>query len=282
MRQRRAGRKTGADAELVSPDTIHEPEGGHTVTVSGRKWWRREDAPAEKPTASTAEEGSDAIANRLAAYTAPAAAGVAADAPSETEDEPKPNAHSEHSTGEEVDSILRTAREAAASLTQGAKEQADRIRSEAKTSATRELDEAHRQAEAEREQVAKLRSDAETDAARKRSEAEAAAQKLLAEAKAEASKTTGAARAQLASVEAEATKRAADAEKEIRARVESLRAEAKRHEERLEHLLAVCRGMSSQIAAVLGVREENGRAAGAASERLDEALRPDSRSEPVG
>jgi vacuolar-type H+-ATPase subunit E/Vma4 len=236
------------------------------MTRSGRKLWSRGDARAESSEAPDDMRGSDAAASRISAYT------VAENAPQDKDDSAdarrEPEVAEMRSTGEEVDSILAMARETAAKVARGAKDDADRIRSEAKETAASEIEQARRE-----------RSDAEEYAARIRGEAEAEAEKLRANAEGEAASMVAAARSRLDGADAEIQRRVRDAEEEARARAESLEAEAERHEERLQRLLVVFRGMSSQLEAVLEGRGENGRPADAVEERLEEALRPETRSE---
>jgi chromosome segregation ATPase len=175
------------------------------------------------------------------------------------------------SAGEEVDAILQTARDAAAKLT----EEAERTLAEAKAAATREVEQALRRAEAEREEATRERAEAEAYAAALRSEAEAAAEKVRAESEHHASTLVEVACARLIG--------------SARARVEELEAEARRHEERLQQLLSVGRGMTSEIEDVLkkedefefDVKRPQDRAVEPELDDFGEALRPDTRSNPV-
>lgn len=241
-----------------------------------KNWFRREGKEAEQPTASAGKvEGTDLPTKRIAAYTPAQSADTSSDARGKSDasdgatgSESVPN----RSAGEQVDAILQTARDTAAKLTAAATEEAERTRAEANAAATREVETARRRVESDREQAAKERADAEAYAARLRSEAEAAAEKLRADAEHEASKLLESAR------------------ESARARVVSLETAAKRHEERLEQLLKVTRGMTLHIEDVLRREDESSldgepadqdRADEPAHEELGEALQPNARSEPV-
>lgn len=240
-----------------------------------KNWFRREGKRAEPPSASAGgTDGTGLPTKRIAAYTpAPSTdpsgnvgEDDAHDGPATTEAMPN------RSAGEEVDAILQTAKEAAAKLTAAATEEAERTRAEANAAATRELETARSRAAADREHAAKERAEAEAYAARLRSEAEAAAEKVRVGAQLEASKL------------AEATQESA------RVQVGLLRVQAERHEERLEQLLAVARGITSEIEDVLEREHDygldvgpadQGRAAEPAHADLQEALQPNTSSETV-
>jgi chromosome segregation ATPase len=238
-----------------------------------RHWLRREDKDAEQPSESAGEvEGADVPTKRIAAYTPAQSRGTSRNVQADSRHEGTGGSQPSRSTGEQVDAILQTARDTAAKLTAAATEEAERTRAEANAAAIREVETARRRAERDREQAAKERADAEAYAARLRSEAEAAAEKLRADAEHEASTLLESAR------------------ESARARVVALQAEAKRHEERLEVLLAVSRGMTSEIEDVLEREDGPGldvepvdpeRAVEPAQEDIGEALRPNTSTEPV-
>jgi membrane protein involved in colicin uptake len=244
---------------------------------SQNRWFRRDSEPDElaPPAAGDAEE-TDPATRRIAAYAGVSTSDVVENverAPS-TEATPPPS----RSAGEEVDAILQIARESAAKLTKAATEEAERTRTEANEAAAREL-----------EQAEKVRADAEAHAGRLRKEAETEAEKVRGEAESEATSLIEAARAKVAAADAEAEQKVRAAEESARARVDALKDEARRHEEGLELLLGVLRGMSLQVEGLLGGGDEDGhggapaedRAVDRAAQDLDEALRPNAQSEPV-
>jgi hypothetical protein len=241
-------------------------EGGRIM--SQKNWFRREEKDADPQSAPAGElEGTDLPTKRIAAYTPAQAAGTSSNVQDDGDHDAaaEPESAPNRSAGQQVDAILQIARDTAAKLTADAAEEAERIRAEANAAATREVETARSRAASDREQAAKERADAEAYAARLRSEAEAAAEKLRADTEHEASSLLESAR------------------ESARARVVSLQADAKRHEQRREQLLAVSRGMASEIERVLkgedgsslnGEPADQGRAVEPAHEDLGEALQP--------
>lgn len=136
--------------------------------------------------------------------------------------------------GAEVGTVLKSAQEAAARIRQSAREQATKIREEAKAAAAAELAEARR-----------VRSEADTSAQELRTHTEREADQLL--------ETT---RTRMARVDAEVEEKVREAESEALRRRAALQEETKLYEERLEKMLGVFRGMSSQLEELLGKRTE--------------------------
>lgn len=248
-----------------------------------KNWFRRQGAD-EQPTASAGDvEGSDMSTKRIAAYASASSADTSSSPEGDAEHgvtaDSKPLPH--RSLGEEVDAILQTAQDSAAKLMEAATQEAERTRAEANAVATREFEQARHRAQTEREQAAKVRADAEEHAGRVRNEAETAAEKQRAEADNMATSLIEAARAKLAAADAEVEQKLRAAEESAGARVGALQAEARRHRELLQRLVAVLRDMSSQAEAFLQESEDDGdvepddqdRAVERADEDLSEALR---------
>jgi hypothetical protein len=256
-----------------------------------KNWFRRQAAAEQPPPSTRDREGDDVATKRIAAY-APAAS-ASSDTSSipqgvpEHSVAPGSEAAGHRSAGEEVDAILQTARDSAAKVLEAATKEAERTRAEANVLAARELEQARDQAQTEREQVAKVRADAEAHAARVRNEAEAAAEKVRKESEALATSLIEEARTKLAAADAVVTQKQQAAEESSRARMGALQVEARRHEDRLQQLLAVLQGMISQAEAVLEESHDvdpadQDPAVESAHDDLGRALREEVRSERVG
>lgn len=169
--------------------------------------------------------------------------------------------------GEEVGTVLKSAQEAAARIRNTALEEAERLRAEAASAAESELEEARRTADAERADGSRIRAEAEAyakdvfaSAVQQRREADWEATQLL----------------------SDAQERADAADAEIEQKV-AFQLEVRRYEERLQNILAVFHGMSSQLEELLGRRQtEGGNAPKVPNEALEEALRPDASSPRIG
>lgn len=229
-----------------APKPVLLPEGGFSMGSSRRKRWTRgaQNAPA-KPRQRRSPDERD-VEERLVAVEADetAAAPVAGDGTAGAE----ADVAADRSAGEEVDTILKTAREAAAKIRRSAVDEAE-----------------------------KVRADADTYAGQTRAEVDAYAQHVRSEAEREAEEVVATARARLAAADSEAKEKVRQAEGEARRRVESLEAVSKRHEERLQRLMVVFRGMTSQLQELLErppSREQSGNKP--ADAERDEARQPDS------
>jgi len=226
-----------------------------------KPWGRRE--PAAHDTTGgdegtpPAEPGDSPIVQRVLAATASSDAETAPDEPRETAPaEQAEEAPAEPATvGEEVGFVLKSAQEAAERIRTRARKDAALIREEAKAAAAG-VEEAQRRAEADR-----------ADAESARAEAEAYAQQLRADAERESEQILDQARLRLERAEREAEERQRRAEEDVRERHATLEAESARYQERLEKMLGVFKGMTSQLEELLPGEP--------AEETLDEALRPD-------
>jgi F0F1-type ATP synthase membrane subunit b/b' len=155
--------------------------------------------------------------------------------------------------GAEVESVLKSAQEAAASIRRTAREEATRIREEAKSAAEAEV----------------------ADAQRVRAEADAYAQQVRAHAEREAEQLREKASVRLEQADQEVEKKLREAEQDARGRREELATESERYHERLQSMLGVFQGMSSQIADLLETpdREAGGTEGEPGQKTLEEALR---------
>ena len=182
--------------------------------------------------------------------------------------------------GAEVGTVLKSAQDAAARIRRQAREEAAKIREEAKAAAGAELAEARRLSDADRAEGARLKSEAEADAQSTRAEAETFAHELRTSAEREADKLLEDARMRMGRVDAEIEKRVREGESEAQRRRDTLQAESKLYEQRLEKMLGVFHGMTKQVEQLLGVpssdrRQEGGVNGGQGGETLETALQPD-------
>lgn len=232
-------------ARHPTPQGVLQPEGGFSMGSSRRKLWTRgeHDMPAEEPQEQMPREsdredhvGAASVDETVASAADGGAAEAEADAPAD------------RSAGEEVDSILESARAAATNIRSSAADEAE-----------------------------KLRVDADAYAETTRSEADAYAEQARTDAEREAAEIAAVARARLKMADSEANEKVRQVEEKARQRAESLQAEAKRHEERLQRLMVVFRGMTSQLEELLeGPSSQTRDDAKPSNERLDEALASES------
>lgn len=185
--------------------------------------------------------------------------------------------------GEEVAAILKSAQDAAASIRRTAEEEADRVRREAEAAAASEIAEARRLAEAERTEASRLREGAETGAEEARAAAAKFAEQRRAEAESEAAGIISRAQARLETADSEVEQRVREATAAERQRIEALKVNAERYEKRLESILVVFRGMTSQLESLLhGGTTEESDAVEPSDDALEDALWPEaSRSRPA-
>jgi hypothetical protein len=243
---------------------FRQPEGGTTVANLRRMPWGEDrgtsvaadaDADSDAPVEAVAEEAGESVEAEL---------------PVDITD-----------VGAEVDAVLKSAREAAASIRRRAQDESARLRDEAEA-ATAEVQEARQILELERADTNRTRAEAEAYAAETRAAAEAFAEQIRTEAEREAVQIVEHAGRRLEAADAEVEQRVRQAEGSARDRVEELEADSKRYEARLESMLVVFRGMSSQLEELLGKGQaDGGHDADAYDETLEDALRPDSASSHV-
>jgi F0F1-type ATP synthase membrane subunit b/b' len=258
------------------------PQGGAIMKSSRRKLWSRDAGDSEQPPkreearpmpARSEQAPRASLTERVQAATG---APVEPEVDSATADVTADLAD----VGVEVGTVLKSAQEAAARIRRQAREEATKIRDEAKAAAGAELAEARRLADADRSEGARLRAEAEADAEAARAEAETFAQELRTNAEHEADTMLEEARKRAARVDAEIEQRLRHVESEAHRRRDTLQAESKLYEKRLEKMLGVFNGMTTQLEQLLGVQSserqadagEDGKADG---ETLEAALQPD-------
>jgi F0F1-type ATP synthase membrane subunit b/b' len=178
----------------------------------------------------------------------------------------------------EVGAVLASAREAAERIRSQANEDSAKQREEAKAAAEAELAEARHIAEADRAEGERLRAESETYAKETRADAETSAEQTRTDAEREANRIVEEARGRLEAADAEVARRMRDLTATASERFNTLQAGSRRHEERLETLLDVFRGMTSQLEELLGERAVEG----SDEESLEEALQPDSAGSQAG
>ncbi len=263
---------SGGAALLRTPRLSFPRRKGESIMSNQRfkPWARREsDAgsvqPAKQDTSGDDEEQTPAeapadssIVQRVFAATGDA--DTAPDVPAE----PAPADLSE--VGAEVGTVLKAAQEAADRIRSAAREEAARIREEAKAEVAAAVEEAQRLAESDR-----------ADGERVRKEAAAYAQQMRADAEREAEQILEKAQQRLEQADGEVEEKLRRAEASARDRREALAAESARYQERLEKMLGVFQGMSSQLEELLAAPAREGAAASeeTADKTLEEALQPD-------
>lgn len=202
---------------------------------------------------------------------------VAPDTAAEAAGLPGPSGLTE--VGEEVQAVISSAHDAAAAIRRKAEEEAERVRQDAWATARAEVTEANHIAATYREDAERIRAEAEAFAAEARASAEAFTEELRSSAEREAARIEAQARERLSAADADATQILERAEDEAREQIGSLRDEVQRHEERLQNILAILGGMSSQIEDVLAARSASGETP---AESLEDVLRLDRSSDAVG
>jgi F0F1-type ATP synthase membrane subunit b/b' len=250
-----------------------------------KRWARRE--PNLSPTAwqqqdsgevGDAEPAVGAFAEHPVAENAPPGEVVDERAPAENTDSTEAELPADLSdVGAEVGAVLKSAREAAARIRRVAHEEAAKIRDDAKSAAEAAVAEASQIAAADRGEGERIRAEAEAYAEEMRAAADTFAEQARTEAKREAAEIVEHASKRLEAADAEVEERLRQVERKARERLEALQAGSTRYEGRLESMLVVCRGMSSQLEELLGKRDaESGGDPEAVDETLEDALQPDS------
>jgi F0F1-type ATP synthase membrane subunit b/b' len=236
----------------------HRTEGGLTMSNAGRRLWGR----GERSDSEIAEErvDDDAYASpgeRIAHY----AGGdeTTAEAPTGAAEDTAVGRGSELvNVGAEVEAVLASARDAAARILASAEAEASRVREQATAAATEELADATAAVADARDEADRVRDEAETYAEETRRSANTAAEDLRAEAEGQAAGIVEAARARLAEADDEAEQKLRELEGTARKRADHLEAATERHEARLESMLAVFRGVCSELEELLDTGEEAG------------------------
>jgi hypothetical protein len=150
------------------------------------------------------------------------------------------------SFGEEVQTILDSAREAAIKIQKRAEEEASQIRAQAADSA-----------EAERVEAERVRSDAEGYARETRAAADEVAEQRRKEAETEAGRILEEAQRRRDAIDAELAQKVEFAAVEAQKRAGTLDREIQRQEKRLESIAVVLESMRSQVTRVLERQEES-------------------------
>ena len=188
--------------------------------------------------------------------------------------------------GEQVASVLAAAQQAAQEIRTTALEEAERIRDEAEADAASTRDEAGRVEEQTRRKSEALRAEADEYGR----EAREAADRYVATTREQVEDEAASRRAESEQEALEkhrsAEQRARDIETEALQRRKAIIEEAERSEARLEQLLVVFRGMTSQLEELLRAEQAGGAADAqddSGDEAIAEALRPRrSQTEPAG
>jgi hypothetical protein len=185
--------------------------------------------------------------------------------------EPEPDQASME-VGDQVATILSSAKQAAQRLQVSAREDAERIRGEAKQASAARLKAVERELAGKRQEGAKLRADAEAYSKSTRQAADRYAAETRQKIDEESAKRRKEAEREANEIRAAAKQRAEKLSSEGVRRQRALTAEAQRSEARLERLLGVFRALTSQLEDVLG--EERATASSTEGRDLEKALRP--------
>jgi flagellar biosynthesis GTPase FlhF len=249
----------------------HKTEGGLTMSNGRRRLWGRAESHdpdvSEEPVQGTYASPPERIADYARGEDTTREPSVIAP---ESTDEGRVSDLA--IVGAEVEAVLASAREAAARIRAAAETEATRLREEALAAANEEVADAKRAAAEERSEAERFRSEAEESAEETRSSAETAAEETRADAERQAAELVEDAQTRLAEADAEAGRKLRQIEGTARERVEQLQAARERHEARLESMLAVFRGVSSQLEELLEARGHTDEDA-APEEGFENALR---------
>ncbi len=180
--------------------------------------------------------------------------------------------------GEKVAAVLASAELAAEQIRQSAQQEAERLQTEAQTNATEKLAQATREIERRRREIEQLRADADTYG----KETRAGADRYEAETRMKVEKEVAERRAELddhvRGVRRAAEHKARDIEADARRRQKVLVQEVERTDARLQQLLGIFRGMTTQLEGLVSTepvgQPDDATAEGAGNEALDEALSP--------
>jgi len=180
--------------------------------------------------------------------------------------------------GEQVAAVLGSAEQAAEQIRESARQDAERIRAEAKAKVAATLSEAKLEAERGRRENEKLRADADAYNKQTREAADRYGTEVREKVDKEVAQWRAEVDEQVRGIRRAAKLRAKDLETEARARQKTLLEEVGRAEARLEQLLGIFRGMTSQLEGLVSA-ESAGRSGDAeektsVAEPLDEALKP--------
>jgi F0F1-type ATP synthase membrane subunit b/b' len=233
----------------------HRTEGGSTMSNARRLWGRGERSDPEVVGERVDDDAYASPRERIAHYaggdeTTPEAPGGAADDTAVRRGSELAN------VGAEVEAVLASARDAAARILAAAEADASRVREQATAAASEELADAKAVVADARDEADRVRNDAETYAEETRRSANTAAEDMRAEAEGQAAGIVEAAQARLAEADDEAERKLRELEWTARKRADDLEAATERHEARLESMLAVFRGVCSELEELLDPGEE--------------------------
>jgi hypothetical protein len=180
--------------------------------------------------------------------------------------------------GEQVAAVLVSAEQAAEQIRESARRDAERIRAEAKDEVATALSAANLEDERGRRESQKLRAEADEYNKRTREAADRYGTEMREKVDKEIAQTRAGVDEQVRGIRRAAELRAQDLESEARARQKTLLEQVARAEARLEQLLGIFRGMTSQLEGLVGT-ESAGRAGYTeqktpVAQPLDEALKP--------
>jgi hypothetical protein len=291
LRPAQARRGTMSAASLPFRAT----KGGNRMSNRKRKLWARDEPHSSLPRAgeqiSSGRENSKSAVERVAAYSLGDAGGSGGGVPEERVDDEEAKLvdvdipADPRAVGEEVGSVLQSAQEAAVRIRHAAQEEAQRLRAEAEAAAESTLAEARREAEADRAGAGRMRAEAEAYAKDTRAGVDAYAEGRRKDTEREAAQKLSDVQRRMEAADAEVEERIRQGHAERREQLARLEAEVERYEERLESMLVVFRGMSTQLEELLGRRRAERADAEEEtedSEALEEVLRPDPSNSHVG
>ena len=182
--------------------------------------------------------------------------------------------------GEEVETVLKSAQEAAARIRRTAHEEAERLHAESESAAAAELEEARRIAAADLAAASRIRAETEAHAKDARAAADSFVEEQRREAERAAARIVSDAQKLLASADTDVAQKMREADAKTRERRQAVQAESERYERRLESILAAFRDMTSQLEDLLG-QAVSGNAAEVPGDSLEDAVRPDRSSSRV-
>jgi vacuolar-type H+-ATPase subunit E/Vma4 len=179
--------------------------------------------------------------------------------------------------GEQVASVLAAAHRAADEIRANALEEAERIRDEAEADAASTRDEAGRAAEQTRSETEALRAEADEYSREAREAADRYVATTREQVEDEAANRRAESEQEAREKHRSAEQRARDIETGALERRKAIIEEAERSEARLEQLLGVCRGMTSQLEELLRADQAGGDAADAQDDNGDKEIAEDLR-----
>jgi hypothetical protein len=180
--------------------------------------------------------------------------------------------------GEKVAAVLASAELAAEQIRQSAQQEADRLQTDAREKAAEQHAQTTREVERRRREIEQLRADADSYS----KETRAGADRYDAETRMKLEKEVAERRAELdehvRGVRRAAEHKARDIEADARRRQKAIIQEVERTDARLQQLLGIFRGMTTQLEGLVSTepagQPDDARPEGSGNEALDEALSP--------